>query len=351
MISLLIFTPENMLSEQELYDLLENEGISAGRALVKRVFLQYLGLPAYLRILLSRARGKLKEYDFSNIGGLCNLWADVLGPYYLGDRTTATQAKRSARICGEGDTVAIEDVTVSEWVPRLPGYQWTPTRERVAEILFPPLPEGSTVSHETMSYEEFSDSLSMKQIFEVYGNLETQIGSWGSVRFASHFGKRLIVGTTTKHGKISEGFPLIVDAAAYQKLRDQMREYGAAHVERLHGILRDVPDVFKGQTYEVFRVSGVPRVALCIEGHLSIKHPGPSDRIGAMAWSLSDSGFVGFPFDIGLKDWEPRLAAGAALLTKNHPKVLFDFDEVVPRVMNARWRPGDFFEYIRKRPC
>ena len=53
-------------------------------------------------------------------------------------------------------------------------------------------------------------------------------------------------------------------------------------------MLRYIPDVFRKQSYELFRVAGVPKIALYVQGKLNIKKPGTPNKINTMV-KIEDS--------------------------------------------------------------
>jgi len=274
---------------------IEGEIATGLSGIVRGIFLDYLNLPFWFKTRFSGGLKKTpKEYYDVDV-----LWRDVLGPSY-----GAYMPKLKAPLVKVGDSVTLNEVDVTNFVPRAIGKFYAtgfPLYQKYfVRANYPIIPEryrtNFTINMElagaiaksavgihqsptwiypirthknpvwtvgfltklrhvvvnvnarTGSARIYYDSSKLNERFLnslVSSKLSCQSGFAGVVRFKKHANRYLLtaISLTLGGSRTTEiGFPLILTSRAYAKIRSTIETYGSVFLENITGIVEEIPN-------------------------------------------------------------------------------------------------------------
>lgn len=144
---------------------------------------------------------------------------------------------------------------------------------------------------------------------------------------------------------VDVGIPLIISKGAFKKISDDISKYGAVHLEKITGVVTEIPraldDCFVWKKH-------VPKYCLTINSPLFLKHIGMLKTIAAYVWTIYKfSEFKEFycwkPFKLGMEGYEENILEAIEWIDQNVPggeHALFDIDEKVSRLERALFTPS-----------
>ncbi len=361
--------------EPSVSNTLAKHGFNKSVSILQKIFVEYLGLPGFLRLRFKKARKKLKELT------IYDLWEGLLGPYSfkarectLEDLLGLEQENHSLkdspvkRTIFEGDAIGLSDVVLTDFVSISPGKHFISPKfdpfiheywrrlltfsmiGKKKGIFQEETKESICVVQEFLERGEISDFLNQPAEFvqndgKIMINMKSIPPYWGGlvVRFSSRLDRKLMFAIPNEHPGdhgIHRGFPILISIPAYRKIEEPIKKLGAVGIKRIYGILGQIPEnMQKG----IFWFGGIPRCALFVDSPANIIGIGEG-KVRCTAWTccnIKNGDLFWCEFNVGEEDFETQIIEATEYIKKRvgRQKPLFDFDEVVPRLYRAKFSP------------
>jgi len=281
---------------------------------IKKICDQIWLLPSYFITKIKDRKHKTHEYSGEN--QILEYWRDFLGPYFGMEPSIS-------KLIHSNHQVIFNDVILSDWVPRAPGYYYTN---------------------------------------KFWSNPLKTYSSTGTIRFVPNDftgSKRLLsINKPEKyeaHASIERGIPLLVSNDVYKKISENIEKYGVVHVDKIITTLSDV-NVFANYLEMV----DIPSTFPVINNVKNIRKIGDPIPILGNGWiiytNLKESNFLKYRFWTGINYYDESLKKSKDKLSSMIPKgfyPLHDFDLKIKTFKNTllpiKMTINDIKEYIKIR--
>jgi hypothetical protein len=295
------------------------------------------------------------EIGRGNKGDLHDLWEDALGPYSWLDEGA------HQRTLHEGMCVTLKDFTLSEWVPRTPGMSYSKAVSSESSFYHDCSRALKLTINQLFVEDKFpdfdawpSDAESVEYLKKESRKIETlargqeaTLTGGGALRFGEHKGLKLMSANENR-GSVENGYPVVLTAGAFDKIKKDIQRDGAIHVEELSGYLRRIPRLPLNINLPI-TYSGMPKLALLIDSRLNIKGSGTPDKLTASAWNvLSNGTYLSEDFQLGYNEHEQEIvdAIDSIVACKRsffpRESVMLEVDDIVPRFAEAKLNYRNF---------
>jgi hypothetical protein len=274
---------------------------------IGKVLDPYVRVPLILETKWLKFRGKAHEYSGKKL--VYDYWQDLLGEEYglfSGAQKTIEEHHR----------VVFNDVVVTDFVPRAPGFYYSQSLWNNPKLA--PL------------------SLGVMRV---------------SPRKRAGFKKLLAIHKPSEfeaHGEIEKGIPLVVSDEVYKKFGDNLQKYGSVYVPKITATMSDV-----GEYSDWLKMADMPYTFPVVKEKRFVKTPGDSIPIMGNGWVVyktpRKAGFVNFRFWAGVDYHRKNLREAKEALDKLIPcnaLALTDFDEKVRHWVNAPLRMSNVWKYF-----
>ena len=264
-----------------------------GNWVIKKIVDQYLSVPLILKVPWLKHKGMVHEYEESQ--SIMNYWKDLLG-WNFGLENDAK------KILHEYHCVIFRDVIVTDFVPRAPGYYY--------------------------SRELWNDPKNALLSLGVLRIIPNEIAK----------PKRLLAlhkpPEFEAHADIEKGIPIVVSEEVYQKLSEQLNNYGSAHVDEIVATMSDV-----GLYQKCFESAGIPSTYPVVKSKKMVKHVGDPIPIMGNGWVIYNTqrscDYLNYRFWTGIDYYSDSLQGAKVKLKKLIPNDgqvdrRFNFDQKIP---------------------
>ncbi len=291
------------------------QGINYGEALVKGLW-EYFRLSDYFHVQFKNLKGQQRKFD-----DVKNYWDSVIEQSYLHNRN------RRQRRLNVGDSVQLENFTITEWFPWLPGRYWTEW--------------GATLRYMSHGYIMKKKPTKLKRydgnILRPHGKTLSVVSGIGAVRMREHTVEQTkfkVVSATTINDA-SSAIPILMTEKAYRKIRKIVETIGSVNAT-IQGVYSEMP---ASLDYLLNISLGIPRTCIYVGSQLLVKDEQQGNDVHVPAWSIydgkkeNDINLAYCYFDV--KDTDGPASAGEFLADyidnyKGTP--ITDFDEKVSRL-------------------
>ena len=260
---------------------------------------QYLKVPLLLKVKRQKREGKSHEY--SGKQQIVEYWRDLLGPQF-------GLEKGAKRLIKSSDWVTFENVIITDFVPRAPGFYYSKNlwqNPRLAPI---------SLGVVRVSPEKTSE----QRLLALHRPLEYEA-----------------------HADIEKGIPIIVSPPVYESLSAKLDKYGSVHIEKVYAKVSDL------KAYsDYLRTADIPLLYPVVDDKNWLKSIGDPIPIMGNAWTAyrtpKTTNVLNFRFWAGVDYFDKSLNDAKVALEKLIPKngwSLTNFDERIRHFMNDKLIP------------
>jgi len=276
---------------------------------INKILDQYLRVPLILKTRYLKHKGM--AYNYTGKQATSNYWKDLLGP----DFGLESGAEKILR---EYYQVTFEDVVLTDFVPRAPGYYYS------KEL-----------------WEDPKKALFSLGVVRLIPNENTGPKRLLAINRPSEF---------EAHGEIEKGIPIVVSEDVYRGLIRDLEKFGSVHIDKIIATMSSV-----GTYSKYLLAKGIPSLFPVVKSMKYVRKGGDPIPTMGNAWLIyrtqSEAEFLNFRFWTGVEYYQSNLKEAKETIEKFIPKgglPVTDFDEKIPYFMNAILQPNDVWKYLAK---